>query len=164
MTSATAAKTKTIFEGVCKEIVEVLRLVEPISIEATSTFVVDFGADSLDVLEMAMAVEDHFDIEVPDEAWDGVTMVGHAVAVVDKYLREKGAPMPLGVDLSMVDGIVEGRVTDWQVSHEEDGGKVVVICDMALGADEAGCIVSVKGQGAQGVAARVAAFLQMERL
>lgn len=164
MTSATASKTKTIFEGVCEEIVDVLGLVEPIKIEATSSFVVDFGADSLDTVELSMAIEDHFGIEVPHKEWDNVLLVGQAVAMVDKYLREKGAPMSLGVDLSKVEGIGEGRVTDWQVGHTEDGGKTFVVYDMALGDDAGACTISVKGRAAKAVAERVAQLLQVERL
>ncbi len=46
----------------------------------------DLGADSLDVVEMVMAIEDAFDIEVPDEAAEAMRTVGDVEAYVTKHL------------------------------------------------------------------------------
>ncbi len=46
----------------------------------------DLGADSLDVVELVMAIEDAFDIEVPDEVAEGMRTVGDVEAYVAKRL------------------------------------------------------------------------------
>ena len=50
-----------------------------------SNFQNDLGADSLDTVELVMALEEAFDIEIPDEAAEGITTVGDAV----KYIEDK---------------------------------------------------------------------------
>ena len=45
----------------------------------------DLGADSLDTVELVMALEEAFDIEIPDEAAEGIATVGDAV----KFIEEK---------------------------------------------------------------------------
>ena len=52
-----------------------------------SSFVDDLGADSLDTVELVMALEEAFDIEIPDEAAEGILTVGDAV----KYIQDKQA-------------------------------------------------------------------------
>ena len=49
-------------------------------------FVADLGADSLDTVELVMALEEAFDIEIPDEAAEGIATVGDAV---DYILNKK---------------------------------------------------------------------------
>ena len=63
---------------------------EQLSVEAgevkpDSNFQNDLGADSLDTVELVMALEEAFDIEIPDEAAEGIATVGDAV----KYIEEK---------------------------------------------------------------------------
>ena len=63
---------------------------EQLSVEAgevkpDSNFQDDLGADSLDTVELVMALEEAFDIEIPDEAAEGIATVGDAV----KYIEEK---------------------------------------------------------------------------
>ena len=52
-----------------------------------SNFQNDLGADSLDTVELVMALEEAFDIEIPDEAAEGITTVGDAV----KFIQDKQA-------------------------------------------------------------------------
>ena len=52
-----------------------------------SSFIDDLGADSLDTVELVMALEEEFGIEIPDEDAEKITTVGDAV----KYIEEKGA-------------------------------------------------------------------------
>ena len=53
----------------------------------TSSFIDDLGADSLDTVELVMALEEEFGIEIPDEDAEKMTSVGDAV----KYIEEKTA-------------------------------------------------------------------------
>jgi acyl carrier protein len=61
--------------------VEVLS-VEPASVTEAARFKEDLEADSLDLVELVMGLEERFDIEVPEEDLEGVTTVGHAVDMV----------------------------------------------------------------------------------
>ena len=53
----------------------------------TASFVDDLGADSLDTVELVMALEEEFGIEIPDEDAEKMTNVGEAV----RYIEEKSA-------------------------------------------------------------------------
>jgi acyl carrier protein len=59
--------------------------VEPAKVTAEASFVEDLGADSLDTVELVMAFEEEFGIEIPDEDAEKMETVGDAV----KYLEEK---------------------------------------------------------------------------
>ena len=61
--------------------VEVLS-VEPDSVVEEARFKEDLDADSLDLVELVMGLEERFDIEVPEDDLEGVTTVGHAVDLV----------------------------------------------------------------------------------
>lgn len=54
------------------------------SINADTNLVDDLGADSLDVVELIMSVEDEFGISVPDEDAAGLTTVGKIVEYIEK--------------------------------------------------------------------------------
>jgi len=54
-------------------------------IEAETLFVTDLGADSLDLIELTMAVEEEFNIEIPDEDSEKITTVGKLI----KYVQER---------------------------------------------------------------------------
>ena len=54
-------------------------------ITPTASFIDDLGADSLDTVELVMALEEEFGIEIPDEDAEKMTTVGEAV----KYIEEK---------------------------------------------------------------------------
>ncbi|HEX5615441.1 MAG TPA: acyl carrier protein [Acidimicrobiia bacterium] len=61
--------------------VEVLS-VEPATVTEQARFKEDLDADSLDLVELVMGLEERFDIEVPEEDLEGVTTVGQAVDLV----------------------------------------------------------------------------------
>ena len=44
----------------------------------------DLGADSLDIVDMLMSIEDEFEVEIPDEEIDNIKTVGDAVAYIEK--------------------------------------------------------------------------------
>ena len=62
-------------ERVKKIIVEQLG-VDEAEVKNEASFVDDLGADSLDTVELVMALEEAFDIEIPDEAAEGIATVG----------------------------------------------------------------------------------------
>ena len=51
----------------------------------TASFIEDLGADSLDTVELVMALEEEFGIEIPDEDAEKMTTVGDAI----KYIEQK---------------------------------------------------------------------------
>jgi acyl carrier protein len=62
--------------------------VEEETIAAESSFVEDLGADSLDVVELVMALEDEFKIEIPDEQAEKIVTVGDAVKFIEAHAKE----------------------------------------------------------------------------
>lgn len=77
------------FEEVKKIICEQLG-VEESAVTPEARFIEDLGADSLDTVELIMAFEDKFDIEIPDEEAEKLTKVETAVEYLEKKLTEKG--------------------------------------------------------------------------
>lgn len=61
--------------------------VDPSEIASEASILDDLGADSLDVVELVMAIEDEFDIEVPDEAAESI----RTIADVERYVAEHTA-------------------------------------------------------------------------
>ena len=66
------------FEKLKEIIAEVLN-VDVNEITKDTTFVDDLGADSLDIVELLMALEEEFDIEIPDEEAEKLVTVGDVV-------------------------------------------------------------------------------------
>ena len=52
-------------------------------IKEESRFVEDLGADSLDVVELVMALEEKFDVEIPDEEAESIATVGDAIKFIE---------------------------------------------------------------------------------
>ncbi len=52
-------------------------------ISRSSSFVDDLKADSLDVVELVMALEDEFDIKIPDEDYDKIGTVGEVIEYIE---------------------------------------------------------------------------------
>lgn len=69
---------KEIFEKVKKIVTEQLE-VEADQVVPEANFANDLGADSLDTVELVMALEEEFDIEIPDEAAENIATVQAAV-------------------------------------------------------------------------------------
>ena len=55
-------------------------------IKNESSFVGDLGADSLDTVELVMALEEEFDCEIPDEEAEKITTVQHAIDYVNSRI------------------------------------------------------------------------------
>ncbi|GAA0543152.1 acyl carrier protein [Rhizomicrobium palustre] len=69
-------------ERVKKIVVEHLN-VEPDKVVEGASFIDDLGADSLDTVELVMAFEEEFGIEIPDDAAEQIVTVKDAVAFID---------------------------------------------------------------------------------
>ena len=76
------------FDRVKKVVVEQLEVSED-EVTETASFVDDLGADSLDVVELVMGLEEEFDIEIPDEDAEKITTVADATKYIDD--KTKGA-------------------------------------------------------------------------
>jgi acyl carrier protein len=61
--------------------------VEEAKVSDTSSFVDDLGADSLDQVELVMAFEEEFNIEIPDEAAEKIATVSDAVSFIEKATK-----------------------------------------------------------------------------
>lgn len=70
------------FERVKKVVVKQLEVSED-QVTETASFVDDLGADSLDVVELVMGLEEEFDIEIPDEDAEKIATVGNAIQYID---------------------------------------------------------------------------------
>ncbi len=70
-----------------KEIVAEQLNVEMSELEMNKSFLNDLGADSLDIVELVMAMEEEFELEIPDEDAEKIQTVGDAV----KYINEHQA-------------------------------------------------------------------------
>ncbi|MEI3200335.1 MAG: acyl carrier protein [Lachnospiraceae bacterium] len=74
------------FEKLQQIIAEVLN-VDADEITMDTTFVDDLGADSLDVFQIIMGIEEEFDIEIPNEAAEKIVSVGDAVEAIKSALN-----------------------------------------------------------------------------
>jgi acyl carrier protein len=73
----------TTFDKVKEIVVEQLG-VDEADVAMESTFIDDLGADSLDIVELIMAFEEEFNIEIPDEIAEKIKTVKDAVEYIDK--------------------------------------------------------------------------------
>ena len=73
-----------------KEIVMDRLNAEEEQIKPEASFVEDLGADSLDIVELIMGIEEEFDIELPDEDAEKLTTVGEAMSYVKAKLGVEG--------------------------------------------------------------------------
>ena len=74
-----------IFERVKEILVEQLD-VEEASITPETSILNDLEADSLDLVEVIMAIEEEFDIEIPDEEVEKISTVGEAVSFINDLI------------------------------------------------------------------------------
>ena len=71
-----------VFDKVKELIVDQLD-VEEDAVKTESVIIDDLGADSLDVVDLVMSIEEEFDIEIPDEAVEGIKTVGDIVSYIE---------------------------------------------------------------------------------
>jgi acyl carrier protein len=75
--------TSTVLERVKKVVVDQLS-VDANDVALESSFTQDLGADSLDTVELVMAFEDEFGLEIPDEEAEKIQTVQDAVSYIEK--------------------------------------------------------------------------------
>lgn len=73
-----------IFEKVKEIIVERLSVDEK-DVSKEASFIDDLGADSLDTVELVMALEEEFGLEIPDEEAEKIVSVGDAVKYIESH-------------------------------------------------------------------------------
>lgn len=72
-----------------KKIIEEQLMVDSSEVTVDASFVDDLGADSLDVVEMIMEIEDEFGIEIPDEDAEKLATVGDAIKYIERRVEQK---------------------------------------------------------------------------
>lgn len=75
--------SEEVFEKVKETIIEQLGVADT-SVTTEASFIDDLGADSLDIVELIMALEEEFDMEIPDADAEKIVTVGDVV----EYIRE----------------------------------------------------------------------------
>jgi acyl carrier protein len=81
-------KQMAVLDDVKKIVVDRLG-VDASQVTMEASFIEDLGADSLDTVELVMALEEKFGLEIPDEEAEKITKVGLAVEYIEKKLAEK---------------------------------------------------------------------------
>jgi acyl carrier protein len=72
-----------------KKVIEEQLSVNPDQITREASFIDDLGADSLDTVELVMALEEEFGIEIPDEDAEKITKVGEAVDYIGAHTAKE---------------------------------------------------------------------------
>ena len=80
----------TVTERVRKIVVEQLGVKED-ELKNDASFVDDLGADSLDTVELVMALEEEFETEIPDEKAEKITTIQEAIDYIDSNLNKEEA-------------------------------------------------------------------------
>ncbi len=74
-----------VIEIVCEHLA-----VQKDKVTRATSFVEDIGADSLDIVELVMELEEEFDIQIPDDQAEKIKTVGEAVDFIEARQKEKG--------------------------------------------------------------------------
>ncbi|MBE5841842.1 acyl carrier protein [Butyrivibrio sp. INlla18] len=72
-----------------KEVIANVLNVDPEEITLETTFTEDLGADSLDLFQIIMGLEDEFDVQIDPEKTENITTVGEAVELLKTALSDK---------------------------------------------------------------------------
>ena len=74
-----------VIEIVCEHLA-----VQKDKVTRATSFVEDIGADSLDIVELVMELEEEFDIQIPDDQAEKIKTVGEAIDFIEARQKEKG--------------------------------------------------------------------------
>jgi acyl carrier protein len=72
-------------ESQVKEIIVEQLDVKPEDVDASKTFTEDLGADSLAIVELVLALEEKFEVKIPDDEVDKIKTVGDAIAYIKTH-------------------------------------------------------------------------------
>ena len=72
-----------------KEVIANVLNVDPEEITPDTTFTEDLGADSLDLFQIIMGLEDEFDVQIDPEKTENITTVGEAVELLKSAIADK---------------------------------------------------------------------------
>jgi acyl carrier protein len=61
--------------------------VDESEVNETTSFIDDLGADSLDIVELVMALEEEFGVEIPDEDAEKITKISEGVNYIESHLK-----------------------------------------------------------------------------
>jgi acyl carrier protein len=75
-------------EARVKEIIVEQLGVDASEVNPQASFVNDLGADSLDTVELVMALEEEFDVEIPDEEAEKIQSVGQAIDYIKGHMKK----------------------------------------------------------------------------
>ena len=78
---------QTSIEGKVKSIIADQLGVGEDEIKPESSFIEDLGADSLDIVELVMAMEEEFEVEIPDEEAENIKTVGDAINYINTHKK-----------------------------------------------------------------------------
>lgn len=81
---------KNIFHRI-KRIVVLQLGVDPIKVTQDANFTDDLGADSLDTVELVMAIEEEFHIDIPDEDAEKIATVQQAINFIEHAIKNQGS-------------------------------------------------------------------------
>ncbi len=79
----------TTFEKVREVVASRLSINDLSKIKEESSFIDDLGADSLDIVELVMQLEEEFGVDIPDDEADKITTIGDAVNYIEKHKGNK---------------------------------------------------------------------------
>ncbi|MGN1269947.1 MAG: acyl carrier protein [Clostridia bacterium] len=77
--------TEEVFEKIKETIVEQLGVADT-AVTMEASFIDDLGADSLDIVELIMALEEEFDLEIPDTDAEKIVTVGDVVEYIKEHV------------------------------------------------------------------------------
>ncbi len=80
-----------VFDEVVEVISKTLKGVDTSSVTMETKFEEDLGADSLDLVELIMELEEHYDVTIPDEDAQSISSVGNVVAYIEKRQAEESS-------------------------------------------------------------------------
>src|SRR5215212_10240373 len=87
--SATYRMSEKSIEEKVKDIIVEQLGVNPEQVTPTASFIEDLGADSLDTVELVMAFEEEFSVEVPDEDAEKLQTVGDVIKYIDERAKQQ---------------------------------------------------------------------------
>jgi acyl carrier protein len=81
----TVSVEQRVIEIVCEHLA-----VNKETVTRNTSFIEDIGADSLDIVELVMELEEEFDIQIPDDQAEKIKTVGEAVDYIENAIKVKG--------------------------------------------------------------------------